>query len=348
MILIVGIILAIVVFTLWLWWNNKSISAFVVALVSATVFSVVAIPTYMSARSMQGGDVMVLNGSVTSKAQVATSCSHSYSCNCRMVQSGKTQSMQCDTCYEHSHDYDWVVKSTVGKTYIHRVDRQGVREPERFKNVVIGEPFSIQRDYFNYIRASPLSVFKDYNAYENVAIPTYPKVYDYYRVKHTINWKSQYVAGIQNIDRILADKLKHSSAKAKANVVVIFYGGSDDLIEATKVKNFGGRINDLTVMIRADKDGTIQRVGVFSWSKNDMVNVMVRDNILELGQLNDENNEKLVDILNTTLLKYYQHRDNEEFSYLEHNIVLPTWVYIVYFVMISLVVGLNIFFRKEL
>ena len=345
MITILTITVTVFLLVLWIWRNDKNRWMFVA--LSTAVFLSFGTMAYMCFKDSLGADRMVLNGYVTSKKQEWTSCSHSYSCNCRMVSSGKTSSMQCDTCYEHSHDYDWVVRSTVGKAWINRVDRQGVKEPQRFTNIKIGEPFSVEQSYFNYIRASPLSVFKDYNAYKDVAIPTYPKVFDYYRVKHTINWKSQYTSGIQSIDNMLAEKLKVSSSKAKANVVVIFYSGSDDLVQATKVKNFGGRINDLTVMIRADKDGNIQNVGAFSWSKSDMVNVMVRDSILDLGQLNEENNKKLVDMLDNVLLKYYQHRDNEEFAYLEHNISLSVWVYVIYTLLFSLIIGLNLFLVRK-
>lgn len=321
---------------------------FFVFIFSVLVSSLTLImPTAMVGDS-QGKDKMILNGYVTGKERVWTSCSHSYSCNCRIVTSGKTTTTQCSTCYEHTHDYDWKVKSTVGSAYINRIDRQGVREPERFTLVKVGEPFSIERSYFNYIKASPHSVFKDFNAYKNVSIPSYPKVYDYYRVKHTVNWKSKYVSGINQIDQLLAQKLKTSSGKVKANVVIIFYSGTDDIIEATKVRNYGGRINDLTVMIRADADGKIQRVGAFSWSKSDMVNVLVRDSILGLGELNEENNKKLVDNLNEILLKYYQHKSNEEFEYLKQNIKYPTALYVWLFFAVFAQICAMIFIKREL
>lgn len=348
MILVVSIILAVAIIVLWFWRDKRfTVDKITPAIISVGICSAILIPANIGAKDSLGHDKMILNGYVVKKEKRITSCSHSYSCNCRTTTSGKVTSTTCQTCYEHSHDYDWLVRSTVGGAYIDRVDRQGVNEPKRFASAKIGEPFSIEKEYFNYIRASPISVFKDYNAYKNVQIPKYPTVYDYYRVKHVLNWKSQYTAGINDVNEILTEKLKVSSSKVKANVVVVFYGGSDDFVEAMKVKNFGGRINDLTVMIRADSTGQIKNVGVFSWSKNDLVNVMVRDDVLSLGQLNEENNKKLVDILNTTLLKYYQHRDNEEFQYLENNIQMPTWIYVVDFLVVLLVLGGNFYIRKH-
>ena len=348
MIFVGFIIFIVMLFSLW-FWRDKTYTADRVfpVIISTLLCCAILIPVNIGAKDSLGHDKMILNGYVVKKEKRMTSCGHSYSCNCRTTTSGKVTSTTCQTCYEHSHDYDWLVRSTVGGTYIDRVDRQGVHEPKRFASVQVGEPFSIEKEYFNYIRASPISVFKDYNAYKDFKIPQYPTIYDYYRVKHVINWKSQYVVGIESINNMLTEKLKVSSSKVKANVVVVFYGGSDDFVEAMKVKNFGGRINDLTVMIRADSTGQIKNVGVFSWSKNDLVNVMVRDEVLGLVELNEENNKKLVDILNTTLLKYYQHRDNEEFKYLEENIQMPTWVYVVDFLVVLLIIGGNILIRKH-
>lgn len=349
MILLGVLILIVLVVVLFLWWDKFSgLELAFPVVISTLICCAILVPTNMGAKASLGDDRMILNGYVVKKEKRLTSCSHSYTCNCRTTTTGKVTSTTCQTCYEHSHDYDWLVRSTVGGVYIDRVDRQGVKEPKRFTDVVVGEPFSIEKSYFNYIKASPISVFKDYNAYKDVPIPSYPKIFDYYNVKHVVFWKSQYTEGIEDINSMLTEKLKVSSSKAKANVVVIFYGGSDDLIEATKVKQYGGRINDLTVMIRAEKDGQIKKVGVFSWSKNDMVNVLLRDEVLNLGTLNEENNKKLVDILNTTLVKYYQHRDNEEFKYLESNIQLPTWVYVVDVLVVLLILGANIFIRKEM
>lgn len=283
---------------------------------------------HVAMKDSQGGDTMVLNGYVTKKERERVGCSHSYSCNCRVVMQGKVSTTQCDTCYEHSFDVDWVVRSNIGGVRIDRVDRQGLTEPKRYTEAYVGEPFSLEESYFNYIKASPLTVFSDFNAYKDKQVPAHPKVYDYYRVKHVVDWASEYKSGIENINKLLTEKLKRSSSKAKANVLVIFHKEGDTFTEVVKNKNLGGRINDLTVLIDAEKDGTINNVGVFSWSKSDMVNVKLRDDILDLGVLNKENEEKLVDILDNTLVKYYKHRSIEEFKYLEENIEYPVWYYI--------------------
>lgn len=352
MLVILGITFLLAAVVFWLWYDKVMADGFQWHDLIPTALTIVVTlafmtPIYLTAKSSLGDDKMILNGSVVKKAKERTSCEHSYTCNCVTTRVGKTTSTTCQTCYEHTHDYDWVVHSDIGKAYIARVDRRGDNEPQRFTDVRVGEPFSLKLDYFNYIKASPLSVFKDYNAYAEMKTPAYPTIYDYYRVKHVVNHGSQYVAGMDDLNDKLSEALKTTSPKVKANALIVLYGGSDDLVEATRVKNYGGRINDLTVMIRADSSGSILNVGVFSWSKNDLVNVKIRDEIRGLGKLSLENNEKVVDIINSNLLKYYHKRSNSEFEYLEENIVMPTWVYVTYFFIIAGILGLNIFLRNK-
>lgn len=330
---------------IWMWHKDYK-GYLLIPILFSMVFSAFMVFMYVAAKDSQGGDVMVLNGHVTKKFSQRTSCSHSYSCNCRIVQNGKSTTTKCDTCYEHPYDVDWVVKSNVGSAEIDRINRQGTKEPPRFTQAYIGEPFSIEMDYYNYIKASPLSVFKDYHTFKNVLTPSYPKVYDYYRIKHVVDYNSEWRGQFEVIDNYLAHKLKYSSAKTKANVVVIFYG-KEDIREAMRVKNYGGRINDLTVMIQAAEDGTIKNAYVFSWSKSDMVNILLRDDILDMKNMNGSQ-KKLVDSIDNILVKYYTHRSMEDFKYLEHNIQMPMWYYVGTILGMLLVLGFNLFIVRDL
>lgn len=342
---ILFITVAFIAAMIWMW--RKQYDGYVLLpLLFIVLFGAAMTFMYLGAKQSQGGDVMVLNGHVTKKFSQRTSCSHSYSCNCRTVQSGKTTTTKCDTCYEHPYDVDWVVQSNVGSTEINRINRQGTKEPPRFTKAYVGEPFSIEMDYYNYIKASPLSVFKDYDTFRNVLTPSYPKVYDYYRIRHVVDFNSEWRGQFKVIDNYLAHKLKYSSAKAKANVVVIFHG-KDDIREAMRVKNYGGRINDLTVMIQAAKDGTIKNVYVFSWSKSDMVNILLRDEILDMKNMNGSQ-KKIVDSIDNILVKYYTHRSMEDFKYLEHNIEMPTWYYVGCVLITLLILGFNLFIVRDL
>ena len=96
---------------------------FAPAIVAALVVFLLLTAVRVGITANATADMLTINGAVTKKFKDTVSCSHSYSCNCRTVMSsdGKTSSTQCDTCYEHSEDYDWVVVSNIGKTYIGRI-----------------------------------------------------------------------------------------------------------------------------------------------------------------------------------------------------------------------------------
>lgn len=113
-------------------------------------------------------DTEVINSVVAKKYQSIVSCSHSYECFCTYHEScsgsGKDRTCStvktCQTCYEHSHDYNWDVKAKNGNVIsINRIDRQGIHEPQRWSSVQVGDPMSWTHSYTNYIKASPDSLF---------------------------------------------------------------------------------------------------------------------------------------------------------------------------------------------
>lgn len=281
----------------------------------------------------KGHDTQILNGSVVSKQQERVSCEHSYSCNCRTTcsRSGKSTSCSrtCDTCYEHNFDFDWVVDSDVGHATIDRVDRQGTQTPPRWSAVKIGEPFAKEDSYFNYIKASPLTIFDKTQLNAATPVPGYIGVHDYYRVNRVINFGSRYSGDFSELNTLLNESLKKLGPKKKVNVLVIFHGKGDNFAEVVKAKHLGGKINDVYVLIDAAADGTIEHASAFSWSKSDLVNIKIRDEILDLGKVDMKGVANVVDRNIDTL---YNHRSIEEFEYLENNIVLSDWaLYLIIF-----------------
>jgi hypothetical protein len=282
---------------------------------------------YFGGMQMQGADVQIFNGAVLSKSREIVPCSHSYRCNCHTTCTGtgtnRSCSESCSTCYEHTNDYDWDVQSSVGDITIDRVDRRGSDEPPRWTAVVVGEPFAKEDSYFNYIKASPLSIFNKELYNSTLAVPSYPLVYDYYRINRVINHGSKYTTDLSLLNQLLNDSLKQLGPKKKANLVVIFHNQDTAFVETTKAKHLGGKINDVYVMIKADETGIIEKVDSFSWAAQDIINVQMRDAILDL---------KTVDIpalsatIATVLDKHYVRRDIEDFAYLEDSIELPFWI----------------------
>lgn len=276
----------------------------------------------------KGHDIQILNGYVTEKVKDRVSCEHSYSCNCRQSCSGSGKSRSCSTtcqtCYDHPFDYDWLVRSTVGTLDIDRVDRQGLVEPPRWTEVKIGEFFAKEGSYFNYIKASPLTIF-DKNLINNTtAVPSYIGVHDYYRLNRVVNYQSQYVGDFALLNTSLNESLKTLGGKKKVNVMVVFHKFGPDFVDTVKAKLYGGKINDVVVMINASSDGYINAVNVFSWSKDDIVNIKIRDSVLDIGTLGDM--EVLSKAITTGIEKNYVARSIEEFKYLNSNIDVSSGV----------------------
>lgn len=283
----------------------------VVAVSCILVCSVYFIDNYS-----KGADRMILNGQVVSKERNRVSCSHSYPCNCRTVRSGKTSSTVCSTCYHHPYDYDWDVHASVGSVTIARVDSQGVKEPKRWTDVVVGEPFSLESSYYNFIKAAPFSIFNK-TAIESVEpIPNYIGVHDYYRINRVVNFGAPAV-DTRSLNNLLNHSLRSLGPAKKANIVVVLHNKDAKWAEVMKAKTLGGKINDITVLIGLNSDLTFKNVAVYSWSKNDMVNVVIRDKLLDVGKYDAAG---ISTAITEPIRKYYVHRSIKEFEYLKEEV----------------------------
>lgn len=285
----------------------------------------------------QGSDTQIVNGEVTGKERDVVSCEHSYSCNCITTCSGKGAcSTICQTCYEHSFDVDWIVNSNVGSLLIDRTDRQGLKEPKRWSDVKIGEPFAAERNYYNYIKASPFSIFNKSQIEDKTAIPSYLRVHDYYRVQRVINYNAAY-KNDDLLNDLLNESLKKLGPQKKVNIVVVLHSKGGMFSEALRAKQLGGKINDVFVVIDINNDGVFNGVNVFSWSKTDQVNVMVRDSLLDIGRYDAI---AMNSAISNNIARYYQHRSIEEFKYLEDDVQIPkyaVWLLIVFGILFPFV-----------
>lgn len=127
-----------------IWKRNVKVMEVAIA---GAIGIIAAAIVYACGLASQTGDTELINGEVVSKDSQHVSCSHSYDCNCRMVRvpqtcsgTGKNRTCtgggterKCDTCYEHSFDVDWNVRSNIGSFGISRVDLN------KYKPVVAGD-----------------------------------------------------------------------------------------------------------------------------------------------------------------------------------------------------------------
>lgn len=322
-------------------WREVAVQSVVPLILVAAVWNV--------SRYSQMADTEILNGKVTSKEQEWVSCSHSYSCNCRTVTSGsgnnQTTSTVCDTCYEHSNDWDWRVYTTVGDFNIARVDRRGSEEPSRWSIVSPGQPVALEHTYMNYVQAAPESLFnlsraKNYKG----ELPAYPRVYDYQYADRVIAMPGVKVPDLNRWNDILAHSLNDLGAQKQANIVVVMTKESPSFADALQAHWLGGKKNDVLVVIGTDYPA-IKWARVYSWSKHDIINVSLRGDLQESKVLDAE---RTIGIITHNIATNYVRKPMADFEYLAEEAVPPMWVMILALILgTGASVGLGIYFRDN-
>lgn len=270
-------------------------------------------------------DVEVWNGSVVDKKQVMVPCSHSYPCNCRQSCTGSGQNQSCmtvcDTCYDHSHDYDWDVHTTNAETItIDRVDRQGVREPARFRSVVMGEPTAVTHSYKNYVKGSPDSLFRHQGLKEKYAasLPAYPQgVYDYYRLDRLV---MQGVA-LPNPRAWNADLTRINATLGRSKqvniVLVVVDNKPHDWYYALEESWIGGKKNDAVLVVSVDAALKPQWAEVMAWTTNELFKVKLRDDVMDLPKV--DRDQLMVRVM-SAVESYYVRKPMKDFEYLSSQI----------------------------
>lgn len=321
-----ALLVVVWVFALKLFPHTISLKEGLIMLAIQTIVLSVVIA---AALYRQGADTQILNGQVVGKEREKVSCEHSYKCNCYYTTScsgtGSSRSCtrveHCSTCYEHSYDVDWNVHADIGSLTINRIDRQGLDEPPRWSQVQIGEPFSKSDSYYNYIKASPFSIFNKQQLDQNIAVPSYPGIFDYYKINRIINFGSEYPVDGE-LNDLLNISLKELGPKKHVNIVVFLHNKGSTYSQIIKTKHLGGKINDVYVVIDISKEGVFNDVAVFSWSKSDLVNVKIRDDLLDIGKYDAKMMDK---VISSNIYEHYVPRSIEDFKYLEDDVEIPKW-----------------------
>lgn len=311
----------------------------------------------------------IINGQVTSKERKKVSCEHSYNCNCHQVSHTSTDSngnsstyytTECDTCYEHSYDVDWLVYSNLDKqnslwsstTTIERLSERGLEEPPRWTKVKIGEPFSKTHRYVDYIKSVPESLFNHSELeFKQFAgrIPAYPEnIYDYYKIDRVLSIGVP-LLDIRNWNDYLSERLKTIGVKKQANIIIIFVNTSDQTYRyALEAKWVGGRKNDVIVIIGQTtlfKYDWVDTITLGSNAGNSLMTVLMRDRIMAL-QTHDY--KTVIDTISNTVLEKFDRKPMASYKSLEKRIK-PVEGIIPFTLILGLVVsiGLTIFFHKK-
>lgn len=360
----VGIVIAVIAVTIGLrlkssprWGGTPTLKEKAVMYVLAAFFlAIIGLIGVGFGTGMKSMDVEIWNGQVTSKDQERVSCSHSYDCNCRQVQTctgtGKDRtcstSTQCDTCYEHNHDYRWNIRSNVGDVEIERIDRQGKNTPPRWSQAVVGEPFAVSKTFTNYIKATPESLFNkaDLALAGKYQIPGYPGVvYDYYRINRVLSVGVN-VPDIANWNADVSNILRNLGPLKKANIVVVFTNNpAQNYANALNASWLGGKKNDVIVVIGTPEYPKIEWVSVLSWSDNQLFKVTLRDAIYDVSEVK---RPEIIAIINENVQKSFVKKSFKDFDYLQNDIQLDDVViYVIIFLQILFGAGIAFFIKQR-
>lgn len=294
-------------------------------------------------------DQEMLNGTIVGKQKNTVSCTHSYSCHCHQVCSGsknRSCSQQCDTCYVHSHDYDWDVYTTIRTITIDRIDSQGSTEPARWSIVHPGDPIVESHSYTNYIKASPGTLFRHQGSkekYEN-SLPEYPsKIYDYYRLNRLVT------VGVSVDDPTLWNEdltiinSRLGSAKQVNIVLVLVRNKPEDWYYALEESWIGGKKNDAILVVDVDDQLKPQWAQVMAWTSNEYFKVKLRDDVMGLPTITREG---VVGTLRDDVEKQYVRKPMKDFEYLSTSIIPSTFQwFITLFIALMVSGGLLAFFQ---
>jgi len=278
--------------------------------------------------------VEIWNGQITGKDRVRVSCSHSYECNCRNYscgEGGKDTCRTCDTCYEHSYDYDWEVYTNIGDFDISRIDRQGVKEPPRWSRVQPGQPAALEKPYTNYLQAVPDSLYNmgNLNLEGLPPVPAYPRVYDYHYADRVLT-VGVTMPDITQWNTDLSLMLRALGPQKEANVIVIIVNTADrnyrHKVEAAWV---GGNKNDVVVFLGVQEHNghaDIVWTDVMTWALNtgnELFQVQLRDALAESEELN---RITVLSTIDQHIKDGYTRPQMADFEYLKKSVQPPFWV----------------------
>lgn len=308
-------------------WGELAINIAVGLAITSVAFGV--------SRHISISDTAYQNAPLVSKNSERVSCEHSYTCNCRESCSGSGESRSCsttcDTCYDHLYDVNWLLNSALGSVKVPRVNRQGTVEPPRYKIAAKDDAMTIPYSYQNYVKSAPDSLFSG-AAYTTLkeefkgVMPAYPEnIYDLHYLNRVLavnlalpeesKWNSE-----------LATMLAKTGVSTTANAVVVFANVADrNFGAALRAHWIGAKHNELVVVIGVTDYPEIAWVDVFGWSESELAKVQLRDDVLELKTVD---RPAVLALISKTLNNGFVPRSPEDFAYLEDEIELPTWIFV--------------------
>ncbi len=277
-------------------------------------------------------DVETWNGVISSKKREEVSCSHSYKCHCYQscTGSGKDQRCTevCSTCYDHSYDVDWHASTSNGERInVPREDRQGLTMPHRWSAISVGEPTAIPHSFVNLIKGAPGTLFRKTGQEGKFALPSYPKVYDYYRMDRLIADHGTVPDPIHWNAELSAINARVGSRK-QVNAMVVITRQPREFFYALEQSWIGGKKNDAILVIGVGSDLKPIWTEVMAWVLDETFRVKLKDEALNLPKVE---RDSVLPLFERNIMELYQRKPMHDFAYLKASIVPTTtqWVVVV-------------------
>lgn len=335
-------------------WSELAICTLVTVLAGATVF--------YTGRYSETNDYEVWNGKVTKVYNERyqcyvngyNGCEHYYTCNCHTTCSGtgenKVCTVSCDRCPVYDWEKSYFANTTIGVYNLGRGDRQGTIPSERWLKAYVGEPVSDSRSYTNWVKAVPDSLFN--KSQVNIAtldkVPEYPiKVYNTWYVDRVVSVGVP-IENIKEWNFKLQEMLSEVGSTKQANVIIMFVPQEDSAIRnAARVKWIGGKKNDVVLIIGVDNT-EISWVDVFSWSKNGVFDVQLREEISSLKNIDFSEPNQTINLIKKNINANFVRRPMKEFEYLKDEIKPSIWVIVLTFILsLGVAVGSSVYMHKN-
>lgn len=309
------------------------------------------------------GDSEIINGKVTGKEIHKEYCTSGSSCTEyywkeRCTYSTDSKGKRTKSCYSYKvfyfpYELFYNVSTTVGDYTIDREDRQGLRIPERFTRIVMGEIASTTHYYTNYLLANKDSIFYKFSEdpvlntpADMKKIPDYPEIVDYYNVKRIINASSTYL-DIRPSQKFLDETLSTLGKQKQVNIVAVLYDAADTkFVKRTLIKWTGGKKNDVLMFYGIDKDGVVQYFTSTSYAEG--MNNTELHSTMRMNTVSKKFNVTLLQSNVQEISSKFNRLPAKEFEYLALNISPSQgaiWIAVLLSFVCSLIFG--IYLHKE-
>ena len=304
------------------------------------VVSILITGAFIANISSQTSDTEIWNGYITGKDRIEDHYLDPYDCNCYTTCSGSgtTESCTetCSTCYEDRYTVDWTARSTIGEFEIKSLDSGSksvyrTPDPKFYTQIKKGDPCSKAKEYTNYIKAVPESLFSSFNGeslsiqYQKI-IPNYPKIYNHYSINRILDAGVK-IPEINKHNLYLSEKLKTIGASKQANIIIINTSANDQNYRyALEYAWKGGKKNDIIVLIGSPeypKISWVDTITLGSNAGNSLMTILIRDRLLDLGKIDNYNS--VIDTITKTVIEKFDRKPMADYEYLKDEISPPEW-----------------------